>query len=69
MRKAGKVVAEIHEKTRAVIRPGITTRQIDIVSREVLGVPGSTVEFPQLPRLPCHRVYISKRHDRARHPF
>lgn len=36
MRKAGRVVAEIHERTRAVIRPGVTTREIDAVSREVL---------------------------------
>jgi methionyl aminopeptidase len=45
MRKAGKVVAEIHEKTRAVIRPGITTRQIDIVSREVLARRGARSNF------------------------
>jgi methionyl aminopeptidase len=36
MRKAGKVVAEIHEKTRAAIRPGVTTLEIDRLSREVL---------------------------------
>jgi len=26
MRKAGKVVAEMHEATRAAIRPGVTPR-------------------------------------------
>ena len=31
MRKAGKVVAEIHEETRAIIRPGVTTRDIEDV--------------------------------------
>ncbi|MGH9304729.1 MAG: type I methionyl aminopeptidase [Acidimicrobiales bacterium] len=36
MRRAGKVVAEIHERTRAAIRPGITTAELDRVSREVL---------------------------------
>ncbi len=36
MRRAGKVVAEMHEKTRAAIRPGITTRELDLVAREVL---------------------------------
>ncbi|MDA8266268.1 MAG: type I methionyl aminopeptidase [Actinomycetota bacterium] len=45
MRKAGKVVAEIHEKTRAIIRPGITTRQIDAVSREVLERRGARSNF------------------------
>jgi len=36
MRRAGRVVAEIHEATRAVIRPGITTADIDRVARQVL---------------------------------
>jgi methionyl aminopeptidase len=45
MRKAGKVVAEIHEKTREVIRPGVTTRQIDQVSREVLERRGARSNF------------------------
>ncbi|MGD0081643.1 MAG: type I methionyl aminopeptidase [Acidimicrobiales bacterium] len=45
MRKAGKVVAEIHEKTRAVIRPGVITREIDRVSREVLERRGARSNF------------------------
>ena len=36
MRKAGRVVAEIHEATRAVIRPGVSTAEIDRVARNVL---------------------------------
>ena len=36
MRRAGRVVAEMHEKTRAAIRPGITTAELDQVAREVL---------------------------------
>ena len=36
MRRAGKVVAEMHEVTRAAIRPGVTTRQLDRLAREVL---------------------------------
>jgi methionyl aminopeptidase len=36
MRKAGKVVAEMHEATRAAIRPGITTRELNAVAAEVL---------------------------------
>ena len=36
MRRAGQVVAEIHEATRAIIRPGVTTEDIDRVAREVL---------------------------------
>ncbi len=36
MRKAGKVVAEMHECIRAAIRPGVTTAQLDAIGREVL---------------------------------
>ena len=36
MRKAGKVVAEIHEVTRAAIRPGVTTLQLNELAAEVL---------------------------------
>jgi methionyl aminopeptidase len=36
MRKAGKVVAEMHEVTRAAIRPGVTTRRLDELAAEVL---------------------------------
>jgi methionyl aminopeptidase len=36
MRKAGRVVAEILEKTRAAIRPGVTTLDIDAVARQII---------------------------------
>ena len=36
MRRAGQVVAEMHEATRAAVRPGVTTAQLDAVAREVL---------------------------------
>jgi methionyl aminopeptidase len=36
MRRAGRVVAEIHQATRAIIRPGVTTEDLDRVAREVL---------------------------------
>jgi methionyl aminopeptidase len=36
MRRAGKVVAEMHEATRAALRPGVTTAQLDRVARDVL---------------------------------
>jgi methionyl aminopeptidase len=45
MRKAGKVVAEIHEATRAVLRPGVTTAEIDRVAREVLDRRGAGSNF------------------------
>ncbi len=36
MRRAGRVVAEMHEKTREAIRPGVTTLELDRIAREVL---------------------------------
>ena len=45
MRKAGKVVAEIHEATRAVLHPGVTTAEIDKVARDVLERRGAGSNF------------------------
>jgi methionyl aminopeptidase len=45
MRKAGRVVAEIHEATKAVIRPGVTTADIDRVARGVLEKRGAGSNF------------------------
>ena len=45
MRKAGKVVAEMHEKTRAAAKPGVTTAALDQVARGVLESRGATSNF------------------------
>jgi methionyl aminopeptidase len=45
MRKAGRVVAEMHEATRAAIRPGVTTRQLNEVAAEVLAKRGARSNF------------------------
>ncbi len=45
MRRAGKVVAEMHEATRAAVRPGVTTAQLDAVAREVLERRGARSNF------------------------
>jgi methionyl aminopeptidase len=45
MRKAGRVVAEMHECIRAVVRPGVTTEQLDAVARDVLERRGATSNF------------------------
>ncbi len=45
MRKAGKVVAEMHEATRAAVRPGVSTADIDRVARDVLERRGATSNF------------------------
>ncbi len=45
MRKAGRVVAEIIDKTRAAIRPGVTTLEIDAVARSVIDTRGARSNF------------------------
>lgn len=45
MRKAGKVVAEMHEVTRAAIRPGITTMQLNDLAAEVIAKRGARSNF------------------------
>ncbi len=45
MRKAGKVVAEMHEATRAAIRPGITTRELNDVAAAVIERRGARSNF------------------------
>jgi methionyl aminopeptidase len=45
MRRAGKVVAEMHEATRAAAKPGVTTADLDKVARDVLDNRGATSNF------------------------
>lgn len=45
MRRAGRVVAEMHEVCRGAIRPGVTTGQLDALARDVLERRGATSNF------------------------
>jgi methionyl aminopeptidase len=45
MRKAGKVVAEIHEVTRAAIRPGVTTMDLNVLAADVLAKRNARSNF------------------------
>jgi methionyl aminopeptidase len=45
MRRAGRVVAEMHACTRAAARPGVTTAEIDRVARQVLETRGARSNF------------------------
>ena len=45
MRQAGRVVAEIHEKVQAAAEPGVTTRDLDQVARDVLAARGARSNF------------------------
>ncbi len=45
MRRAGRVVAEMHDRIRASVRPGVTTAALDQVGREVLERRGARSNF------------------------
>jgi methionyl aminopeptidase len=45
MRRAGKVVAEMHEACREAAKPGVTTADLDRVAREVLERRGARSNF------------------------
>jgi methionyl aminopeptidase len=45
MRRAGKVVAEMHEATRAAIRPGVSTMDLNKVAADVIERRGATSNF------------------------
>lgn len=45
MRRAGRVVAEIHHATRAAAKPGVTTADIDKVARAVIERRGAKSNF------------------------
>ena len=58
MRRAGRVVAEMHEVTRATAHPGVTTASIDQAAREVLERRGAKSNFlnygnPPFPAVIC----------------
>lgn len=45
MRRAGRVVAEMHERIRAAIVPGVSTLDLDLIGREVLTLRGAESNF------------------------
>ena len=45
MRRAGRVVAEMHARIREAIRPGVTTAHLDHIGREVLARRHATSNF------------------------
>jgi methionyl aminopeptidase len=58
MRKAGRVVAEMHERIRDAIRPGVTTAELDRIGRDVLAQRGARSNFlgyshPPFPGVIC----------------
>src|SRR6476660_5260448 len=45
MRRAGRVVAEMHDRIREAIRPGVTTADLDRIGRDVLDRRGAASNF------------------------
>jgi methionyl aminopeptidase len=45
MRRAGRVVAEMHDRIRAALRPGVTTLELDALGRQVLERRGARSNF------------------------
>jgi methionyl aminopeptidase len=45
MRRAGRVVAEMHDRIRSAVRPGVTPKQLDAIGRLVLDQRGAQSNF------------------------
>ena len=67
MRKAGKVVAEMHEKTREALKPGVTTADLDRIAREVLAKRGAKSNFLNYGRPPFPAVVCTSPNDMIVH--
>ena len=70
MRRAGKVVAEMHEV--CIARPRCRARRTaDVDARRPArcsSAAGRPLQLPRLPRVPRGGVHVAQRRDRARHP-
>lgn len=49
MRRAGEVVALVHEKMADIIAPGITTRELDRIAEEIIRSKGAIPSFKGVP--------------------
>ena len=61
MRRAGRVVASMHQAIRAAIAPGVSTYELDAVARQVLRDHGASANFlgygqPPFPAVICTSV-------------
>ena len=67
MRKAGRVVAEMHAKTREAIRPGVTTLELDRIARDVIERRGARSNFLNYGNPPFPAVICSSPNDMIVH--
>ena len=63
MRKAGRVVAEMHAEIRRAVRPGVTTLALDAVGRDGARAPWRPVELPGLRHPPFPAVICASPND------
>ena len=68
MRKAGKVVAEMHEECIRATKPGATTLDVDAVARAVIERRGARSNFLNYHGFPAVVCTSPEQRDRARHP-
>ena len=70
MRRAGRVVAEMHERIRAAIGPGVTTGALDRIGRDVLRERGANyVSFSGWEKIDQAEVGKGEPHGRPRVKF
>src|SRR5690625_1207397 len=67
MRRAGLVVAAMHEAIRASLQPGVTTADLDRVARTVLDDHGATSNFLGYGRPPFPAVICASPNDTVVH--
>jgi methionyl aminopeptidase len=67
MRRAGRVVAEMHAACRAVCRPGVTTGDLDRAARDVLDRRGARSNFLGYGRPPFPAVICASVNDEVVH--
>lgn len=67
MRRAGQVVAEMHAACRGACRPGVTTRDLDRVARQVLDRRGARSNFLGYGRPPFPAVICASVNDEVIH--
>jgi methionyl aminopeptidase len=67
MRRAGKVVAEMHAVAREVAKPGVTTAEIDAAARRVLERRGAASNFLHYGHPPFPAVICTSRNAKIVH--
>ena len=54
MREAGRIVALAHQEVRKLVRPGVTTEELDQLIRDFVRARNGTLLFYQYKGFPAH---------------